>query len=159
MSLALVEAIGGKAVATSTAAKLGVRSWGTEHRTADFGFGETEVADALRAIAAAGKPEKVEVPIDDGIDEIALALRVDAWGRTYRSKVLTTNQRPTAIQSRHGLTIVPDAAPTAGQHVLPRSSGPSVPQLDQALLEIERRYGGDAVHLVKLGMEYDEPAR
>ncbi|MNJ53650.1 hypothetical protein D3C77_490530 [compost metagenome] len=42
VSLALVEAIGGTAVARSVADRLGVRGWGATHRTADFriGFGD-----------------------------------------------------------------------------------------------------------------------
>lgn len=159
MSLALVEAIGGKAVAQATATRLGVKSWGTAHRTADFGLETRDIATALGSMAAVWTHETLEVPISDGVDEVALALRADAWGRSYRTKVVTTGVGMAPVRSRHGLTLVPEAAAQKGGRLMPGQPIAAGPQLDAAIADMGRRYGSGAVRLAKIGLEYDPPAR
>lgn len=159
MSLALVEAIGGRATAEATARRLGVSDWSAAHRTADFHLSKGDYARAIGVLAAVWSHETVETPVVDGVDEVALALRADVWQRSFRARVATTRVGRAPVQSRHGLTIVPDAEPKAGRYVIPGDAGPAVPQLDQALAAMDRRYGPFAVKLARLGLEYDAPAQ
>lgn len=159
MSLALVEAIGGREAAEATARRLGVRAWGVAHRTADFHLSDDEIAGALGSMAALWSHETVEAPIADDVDEVALALRADVWQRSYRTRVVTTRPGRAPVRSRHGLTLLPDAEPRAGRYVIPGGAGPAAPQLDQALAAMGRRYGPFAVRLARVGLEYDAPAQ
>jgi putative intracellular protease/amidase len=153
MSLALVEAIGGRAAAETTAGHFGVRSWGPGHRTADF-----EILPSDRAAAAQAQRaphETTEIPIADGVDEVALGLQTEAWGRSMRTNVLTTHVGKTPIRSLHGLIIVPDAEAKAGDHVLHAPALPALADLDATLAEIGARYGPAAIRFAVLAMEYD----
>jgi transcriptional regulator GlxA family with amidase domain len=78
MSVALVEAIAGRATAEATASRLGVGSWGPVHRTAGFAI---EPADRAAAGLAQRAPrETIEIPVDDGVDEVSLALQTEHGG-------------------------------------------------------------------------------
>jgi putative intracellular protease/amidase len=158
MSLALVEAIGGHAAAQATATRFGVANWSSAHRTADFALQKSDISGALGSAAAFWTHETVEAPIADGVDEVALALRMDAWGRSYRTTVVTTRPGRAAVRSRHGLTILPDAEAQRGRYVIPGGPGAALPQLDATIAEMGRRYGPVAVRLATIGLEYDPPA-
>jgi transcriptional regulator GlxA family with amidase domain len=157
MSLALVEAIGGRDAAETTARQFGVADWSARHRSADFQLRKGDISGGLGAIAAVWTHETVEAPISDGVDEVALALRTDAWTRSYRTKVVTTHQGGAPVRSRHGLQILPDAVAQPGRYVIPGGAGPAAPQLDVALAAMQRRYGPMAVRLATIGLEYDAP--
>ena len=101
--------------------------------------------------------ETVELPLDDGVDEVAAALKADAWGRTYRTTVVSTSIGTASVRSLHGLMIVPDAQPRPGQYVLRDAELPAVARFDHAIAEIGQRYGTAATRLVTLGMEYTPP--
>lgn len=159
VSLALVEAIRGHATAEATARRLGVDDWSPAHRTADFHLSKAEFAHALGVIAAVWSHETVEAPVADGMDEMALALRADVWGRSFRARVVTTRVGRAPVVSHHGLTILPDAEPATGRYRIPGDDGPAAPQLDQALATMGRRYGPFAVRLAKQGLEYDALGR
>jgi transcriptional regulator GlxA family with amidase domain len=158
MSLALVEAIGGRATADATAARYGVTRWSAEHRTANFELTKADVSNAVGNMAAFWNHETVEAPVADGVDEVALALRADVWSRSYRTKVVTTNAGRTPVRSRHGLTIVPDAEPQKRRYMLVDDGAPAVAQLDAAISEMGKRYGPAAARLATIGLEYDPPA-
>jgi len=158
MSLALVEAIGGKEVAQATATRFGVTTWGSAHRTADFALQKRDVAAALGSMVAGWTHETLEAPVTDGVDEVALALRVDVWGRSYRTDVVTTGVTLAPVRSRHGLTILPDAEAEKGGRVMPGQPMAAGPQLDAAIADMGRRYGRGAVRLAKIALEYDPPA-
>lgn len=155
MSLALVEAIGGSAAAEATARRLGVEDWSAAHRTADFHLSKADYARAIGLIAAVWSHETVEAPVAEGVDEVALALRADAWGRSFRARVVTTRTGRVPVRSRHGLTLLPDAEPVAGRFQIPGGPGPAASQLDEALAAMGRRYGPFAVRLATQGLEYD----
>ena len=159
MSLALVEAIGGRGAAEATARRLGVSDWSAAHHTADFHLSKGDYAHAIGLLAAVWSHETVEAPIADGVDEVALALRADVWQRSFRAKVATTRTGRAPVVSRHGLTILPDAEPVAGRYRIPGDAGPAAPQLDQALAAMGRRYGPFAVRLARQGLEYNTPPR
>jgi hypothetical protein len=110
-------------------------------------------------MAAVWTHETLEVPVRDGVDEVALALRMDAWGRSYRTKVVTTGAGLAPVRSRHGLTILPDAEGRKGGRLMPGRPLAAGPQLDAVLADMGRRYGSGAVRLAKIGLEYDPPAQ
>jgi transcriptional regulator GlxA family with amidase domain len=153
MSLALVEAIGGRAGAESTARHFGVESWTPAHRTADFAIEKADRAAA--ALAQRAAQETTEIPLEDGVDEVSLALEVEAWGRSMRTKVLTTHSGRTPIRSRNGLVILPDAEAKAGSHIVEAAALPAVPELDDTIAAIGRRYGAAVTRFAILAMEYD----
>jgi hypothetical protein len=153
MSLALVEAIGGHGPAEATARRFGVESWGAVHRTADFAIEPADRAAAAKAQRA--KQEVTEIPISDGVDEVSLALQVEAWGRTLRTKVATTHVGRTPVRSRHGLIIMADAESKPGNHVVEAATLPAVPELEATLAQMGRRYGSGVIRFAILGMEYD----
>lgn len=154
VSLALVEAIAGRPAAQAEAERLGVADWSPGHRTADFQVTGGDYATGLGALAAVWDHQRVEAPLTDGMDEIALALRADAWSRTFHGKVVSTATDGRAIRSRHGLLITPDAAPRHGSIVLTLADAPAGPALDTALADIGRRYGPRTRRLAALGLEY-----
>jgi transcriptional regulator GlxA family with amidase domain len=154
MSLALVEAIGGRDVALATARRLGAHGWSARHRTAAFTLTPSDYANAIGALAAFWRRETVEAPIENGVDEIGLALRADTWARTFRAKVVTTHAGGGAVRSKHGLVIVADQAPRPGRPRLPVHLGPPLRQLDRAVEDIAHRYGDRSARLALLGMEY-----
>jgi hypothetical protein len=98
------------------------------------------------------------VPVRDGVDEVALALTADPFGRTYRSTVLTVADAPGPVHTRHGLTIVPDASQSArsGDRVQPADVEPPAAALDRALVAIAGAYGADTARLVRLQLEYPD---
>ncbi len=155
MSLALVEAIAGRETATATARRFGVDSWGAEHRTGDFSIERSDRAAAAQAQRA--KQETTEIPIEDGVDEVALGLQIEAWGRSLRTRVLTTRPGKAPLRSKHGLVILPDAEPKAGNNVVQPVTAPAVNALGMTLAAMQVRYGPSAVRFAVLGMEYDVP--
>ena len=143
--------------AKATARRIGVRDWSATHRTDDFTVTASDYWTGISALAAFWAHETVEAPVADGTDEIALALRTDAWSRSYRTRVLTTRPGRGAVRSRHGLAILPDADPKAGRFVLPAPAGPPAAQIDASLAAMGKRYGPRVARLAQLGLEYDPP--
>jgi transcriptional regulator GlxA family with amidase domain len=156
-SLALVEALGGRAAADDLAARLGVADWGPGHHTADFKVTSADYVRGVLSLLAVWRHETVEAPVADGTDEVALALWADAWQRTYRTRVIATRPGLGAVRTLHGLTLLPDAAPRPGRYRLPIAPGPSAAQLDLALSALRGRYGERTERLAWLGLEYDRP--
>lgn len=155
-SLALVAAIGGRETALATAKRLGLSQWSAAHRTADFGVTSSEIAGAAGSLLAIWSHETVEFPLVDGMDEVTLALRVDAWSRSFRAKVVTTSTLG-EVRSRHGLRIIADARPSGSGRKMQASDAPAAVALDAAFAEIGERYGAAAAHIARMGMEYDQP--
>lgn len=158
-ALALVEAIGGRAEAQATAHRLGVATWGAAHHTADYAITSADYAYAAGALAAVWGHETLETPLADGTDEITLALRADAWSRSFRSKVVTTRVGLAPIRGRNGLVILPEAEPVKGNPTIPVHTGPPGFQLDATLADMTRRYGPGASRMARIGLEYDPPVR
>lgn len=155
-SLALVEAIGGRAAAQATADRLGVADWSAAHRTGDFQVSAADYRHGLANLAVFWAHETVEAPIAHGTDEVALALRTDTWSRSYRTKVVTTRPGLAAVRSRNGLDILPDAEPRAGRYILPSHPTPAA-EIDGSLAAMGKRYGPASARLAKLGLEYNQP--
>jgi transcriptional regulator GlxA family with amidase domain len=152
-SLALVEAIGGTEVARATAGRLGAAEWGDRHDSDQFGIGASTVFTWLGNRYLKSK-EQLVIPVADAVDDIALALSVDAWGRTLRSRVSIRAASDAPVRSSHGLLLLPDTAAVGAAGELPLPDGPSLEALDHALSEIGRRYGTPTKRYVALEMEY-----
>lgn len=154
VSLALVEAIGGRPKALEVAERLGVSGWSVDHRTADYRLTRSDYAHAALALLMFWRRDTLQAPLGDGMDDVALALQTDTWSRTFRTRVVTTRPDGRPVRSRHGLVLIPDAVPKAGASDLGVPSGPPLQALDNALAGVELRYGPNAARLARLGLEY-----
>jgi len=155
VSLALVEAIAGGERAEAVARDLGATDWSAAHRSDDFRLGARAVATAAGNLLAFWSHEEVGIPIDPGVDEVALALVADAYSRTYRSQALAVSTADGRVRSRHGLSLIPDRVGGApGAMLPPLGARGAVPALDGALTGIAERYGPASAAFVALQIEY-----
>lgn len=156
VSLALVEAIGGQAKAAALGSELGVADWSPrlDDQASHLGF------DGYRAAVtntlAFWRHETFGVPLHAGIDEVALALRIDAWARSYRTEVLATGVAP--VISRAGLELLPDTSAT-DLSPLPGRALPAGEVLDEALTLLAARYDAQTAQLVAAQLEYPRAER
>ncbi|WP_181372997.1 DJ-1/PfpI family protein [Massilia glaciei] len=160
-SLALVEAIAGRARAGALAAELGVSDWSSRHDSSVFQPGYGQNAKALAAIGGgrwSGTSTGIGVPLGAGVDDIALAFTLDAYSRTGSSVALAVSASAAPVRTRDGLMIVPDRVAGAGDApaimLPPFDAAPAAHWIDKALAGIARRYGPDAAFGVALAFEY-----
>jgi putative intracellular protease/amidase len=158
LSLALVEAISGTDRAAQVAQDLGVSGWSAQHDSEQFHAGMGMYAIAIRNFLSFRRD--VGVPVAAGVDDISLALTADAYSRTFRSHAYTVASSLDAIQTRHGLTLLPDRIANekgAPRYELPVfDSTPSLQVLDSALTNIAMVYGRSTAHFVALQLEYPQ---
>lgn len=81
VSLALVEAIAGRARAERVARSLSVSEWGPAHDSDAYGFTARHLWTGVGNLAAFWRRETLGIEIEPGVDAISLALVADAWGR------------------------------------------------------------------------------
>lgn len=153
--LALVEALGGRQKAEALAAELGVASWDPAHDSSPFYLDAGRRASYLLNEAAFWRHERWSVEVQDGSDDIALALAADAWSRTGRVSVEAASASG-PVRLKSGLVLM--AQPAAdGSARLPLSSAlKPVQQLDRTLCEIAERYGASRRDWVMQEMEYPD---
>lgn len=153
-AFALVEAIAGRDIAQATAVRLGVGAWGALHDSEQFRIDAQAVFNY--AINRWLMPnERVELSIADGIDDIALALTVDAWVRTLRSPIAVAFESDAPLRTRHALTLLPQEAPAVEARRLPPLGGvPTMQALDLALAGIRNDFGDATARFVALQLEY-----
>lgn len=157
VSLALVEAIGGRERAAALAARLGVASWDARHPSASFALNPGHVLTAAGNWLAFWRHEEIAIPIADGIDEIALALAAEAWSRTWRSNAVAVAPAARPITTRRGLVLLPepDGRAAAPDLTLTIPAGaPPVALLEHTLQAITQRYGSATAAFVALQLEY-----
>lgn len=162
VTLALIEAIAGRAAAAAVGAQIGVAHWSSVHDSDVFRprFGTNLSAFIRTAYTNAWlhRHEQVGVPLTAGVDEIALALTVDAWSRTGRSKAYAASASMQPVTSKHGLVFVPQpvvAGSTRPSILLPDVGDTlSTRALDRALTGIAERYGRSTAYGVALDFEY-----
>jgi len=155
-SLALVDAIAGAQKARSVAARMGVGDWSSAHDSTPFHMTTSRLWRFAGNYLAFWNHETLRLPVQDGFDEIALALAADAWSRTYRSQAVIAESAK-SIRSRNGLVLVPDLSSDTDASVMAVPANPSAQALDQTLSEIAARYGARTSDIVALQLEY--PAR
>jgi transcriptional regulator GlxA family with amidase domain len=155
--LALVEAIGGRAAAERTAAELGVAGWDARHRSADFELTLEHKKTFIRNALSFWRRETVGIPLEAGVDEVALGLLVDAYARTNLATVVTLGAGGVPVRSRYGLLITPDQPREAARvdHLLPPPPTEAPAQtLENELPVVARRYDLPTARIVALVMEY-----
>lgn len=161
VSLALVEAIGGRARAQAVARAMGATGWDARHTSADFQLRSTHVLAAAANWLAFWSHEDIGIPVSNGTDEVALALAADAYARTYRTRVLGIAPSADDVRTRGGLLLLPDQHATdpaaAGLPLKPLDGMSPVAALDAALRGIAGRYGPATAALVALQLEYPQP--
>ncbi len=159
-SLALVEAIAGFEQARIVADRLGVEDWSSEHQSDAFRLSAGNAWTAASNWLALWSHERIGVPLEPGMDELALALQVDALARTYRSEVISTSHDLAPVRTRRGLLIIPDDisdSTSTDRVVVPRPGLDAARALDETLVEIERWYGAPTADFVALQLEYPRP--
>lgn len=155
--LALVEAIGGRPAAERTAAGLGVAGWDARHRSADFELTLEHKKTFIRNALSFWRRETIGIPLEAGVDEVALGLLVDAYARTNLATVVTLGTGGVPVRSRYGLLITPDQPREAARvdHLLPPPPTEAPAQtLENELPLVARRYDLPTARIVALVMEY-----
>lgn len=160
MSLTLIEAIAGRAKAEGVAREIGLESWDARHNSDAFAFTRLFALTAMRNALAFWQREQLGIALKPGIDEVSLALVADAWSRTYRSGAVTFAADAGALQTRHGIRILPDrvASDWPMDRTLPAIADRPALALDHALAGIAARYGGRTADFVAMQLEYPRPA-
>ena len=161
-SIALVEAIGGHDRAAALAKELAAGDWNAPHSSdafhPAFGVNLTAFAETMYLNQWFHSTDRLGIAIAPGVNEISLALTVDAYSSTGRSQAFTVAASKAPMRSLHGLTIIPDFA--ARDVPRPMRSLPVLDAvlpgqaLDRALGGIARSYGATNAYGVALLMEY-----
>ncbi|MEO7998618.1 MAG: DJ-1/PfpI family protein [Gemmatimonadaceae bacterium] len=159
VSIYLIDRIAGRHVADSVAQRIGVTSWDTQHNTDAFHLTKWTYTKAAANYLAWWRHDVVAVPVSNGVDEVALALTMDAIPRTMRAKALTWSEAGGTVVSRQGLRISVDRSRASLEHsarqfALPASTVAPASALDSALVQLGAWYGPGASDLIALGMEY-----
>lgn len=157
VSLALVEAIAGRARAEQAAQRLGVAHWDARHSSAAFRLTAEHRKTFMRNWLSPWRGETVGVPVGEGVDEIALALQADAYSRTSLGEVVTIGTGAAALRGRNGLTIHPRApgpAARVDRMLAPPSADAPAKTIERALADIAIRFGRPTAEIVALQLEY-----
>ncbi|MGY4533266.1 transcriptional regulator GlxA family with amidase domain [Pseudomonas sp. TE3786] len=154
VSLALIEALAGPARAKAVAAQLGIRDWSAHHDSSAFALHTGDYATAAGNLLAVWGHERLSIAVQPDVDEVALALRADAWSRTFRSEVVAVAGQAGPLRTRHGLLLLPDSTSAADSVPLGTSNGTAIEQLQGSLNAIAERYGVATARLVAQQLEY-----
>lgn len=157
ISIALVEAIAGHERAAEVAKELGVSTWDARHNSSAFSLQRKTIRTARRNKLSFWDHDTYGVPVASGVDEISLAFMADAWSRTFRSQALTIAAHKGPIQTRRGITLLPDLTTSEEEadHMLPTPAliAPAT-ALATSLEGIFARYGEKTAAFVALQLEY-----
>ena len=161
ISIALIESIAGRARAGQVADFLGVSDWSAAHDSEQFKLTAAAAYTVLRNKAMFWKHEALGVGVQEGVDEISVALLADAYARTRRSDAVSVARSDKPVLTRRGLVLIPDRAVNARRQpsrMLPSfATLPPARTLDHALEGIAASYGADTAAFVALTMEYAHP--
>ena len=150
--IALVEAIGGRDKAQTLAAELGVDSWSPAHDSSPFGLNAIRAWNYMLNKAVFWRHERWSVDVRDGLDDIGLALAVDAWSRSGRDSVDASASGPVKLRSGLMLVAQPAAQGTPRLPLAPALM--PAQQLDRTLCEIAERFGAERREWVMMELEY-----
>ena len=156
-SLALVEAIAGRARADALAATIGASGWSDQHDSAQFSMSAGMLATYARN-KWFSSTDALGIALVAGIDELGLALATDAIARTRRAKAYAVADTTLPVRSRNGLDILPEPAATLATlklRTVPLATltGNGAP-LDGILARLEQLYGRASAKLAADEMEY-----
>lgn len=151
VSLAIVEAIGGRDLANGVAANIGLSGWEVAHASKPFMLTRRDVRTVLANVLGVWRYDTIGIPISSATDEISLALVADAYSRTFAASVSALGASP--VRSVNGLQFV--AADSSARFLqISLRPGPPVEAFRQSLDEITVRYGADTAAFVRLTLEY-----
>lgn len=119
------------------------------HDGAAFTIGAGDVTAGALNYVLPWRHEVVDVPLRDGVDELALGVGIDLLARTFAVRTVTTAAAP--VRGRRGLRLIPDAAAAPDAD---RVAALDAAEFDAPLADIERRYGAATRRLVALQIEY-----
>ncbi len=160
ISVALVEAIGGREAAEKVASSLGIGDWGPDHNSEQFRLTAGSLFTVISNKAMFWRHETLGIEVRPGVDEISLALVADAYARTRRSPAVAVAETGAPIVTRRGLKVVPERRNNgAGKPARMLSlfeTLPAAQALDRALDGIAASYGDDTADFVALTMEYPQ---
>jgi len=156
ISLALVQHLAGAQAAADTAARLGVDSWNARHDSQVF---HVSLADKRVHVfnMALKRNQVVALRVQDGDDEVALALHAEAWSRTMRNDVRIVAEGSGPVTLRGGLRVQPEAAAGSTKADIALTLAQQAPAgsaLGSDLDAIAHRYNSGTARLAALGMEY-----
>lgn len=155
-ALALVEAIAGKAQAQRLADELGVADWSARHDSDGFRAEAGNNRAALDAALGGGglfsRKDTLAIALQPGIDDIALALAVDAYSRTGRSRIHASAEGAAPVRTRDGLMVLPEQV--TGDKLTGYETVKPGRMFDWLLADIGRRYGPLVAQGVALIFEY-----
>jgi putative intracellular protease/amidase len=156
MSLTLIEAIAGRDKAQAVGREIGLAHWDMRHDSDAFKFTRPFALTAMGNSLAFWKHEQFRIELVPGIDEVSLALVADAWSRTYRARVVSFAAGAGALETRNGISILPDRAAThwPAERLLAGIDRPPAQALDQVLGAIAARYGMRTADFVAMQLEY-----
>jgi putative intracellular protease/amidase len=151
--LALVESIGGRDKAQALAAELGMTSWNPAHDSSPFHLNAKRRVNFLLNKAAFWRDEQWNIDVQDGMDDITLALTADAWTRTGHVEVAATSPS-NRVTLRSGVVLMTQPAVEGTPRVPLAGTLKPVQQLDRTLCEIGERYGEAQREWAMLELEY-----
>jgi putative intracellular protease/amidase len=158
ISIALVEAIAGRARAEALAKTMGATDWSPRHNSEQFRLTPSAFLTALANKMMVWRHEDLGIAVAHGVDEIRVALIADAYHRTRRSPTFTVSASKEPVRTRRGLTIYtdrPERAGAADRMLSLLEQVPPVQALDLALSDIAVGYGTRTAAFVALTMEYE----
>ena len=161
-ALALVEAIAGHDTALALATRLGVSDWSPRHNSdafqLNFGSNRNIFAALNSRKSQFSRAQSIGVPVASGVDEIPMALSLDAYSRTERSHGFSLAESSGPVRTRNGLTIYPErlrGTADAVDFALPTFDDTLPAQaFDKVLDDIGQRYGVATADGVALIFEY-----
>lgn len=153
----LVEAIGGRDVASRLAARVGIDNWDARHNSSAFRLTTEHRKTFVRNKLSVWRDEDVGIKLGDGVDEIALGLMVDAYSRTELTELIAANGPGGEVHSRRGLTLQFDAPTKSVAFAVEPPRDEPARVIDRELSRIATRYDAPTAALVALTMEYPWP--
>jgi len=152
-SLSLVERLAGTERALAVARDLDQLDYGPRHDSDAFGLKARHVGIAVWNWMRFWRHERVGIEIEDGVDELRLALMVDALARTWTSQPSLLSST-SSVKTRAGLIVETPPAKIRRRETLP---APGLPPVDATLEAIEVQYGRATANWVALQLEYARP--
>jgi transcriptional regulator GlxA family with amidase domain len=150
--LALIEAIAGREKAQAVAVDLGVSSWTPAHDSTQFGLTPVRATHFLLNKAAFWRDEQWHAQVQNGMDDVALALVADAWSRTAHVSIAAAAPGP--VKLRSGMTLVAGPAAQGTERMPLAADLKPIQQLDRTLCEIGEHFGDARREWVAMELEY-----
>jgi putative intracellular protease/amidase len=161
MMLTLIEAIGGRPKAEEVARSLGLSAWDASHSSDSFKLTRGFVSTILSNRLAFWKREELGIRLEQGMDEVTLALAADAWSRTYRSNAVGFSSSGRPIVTANGIRVIADrmASSWPAERLVSAYPGkPPARALELTLSSVTERFGDRTADIVAMQLEHPRVA-